>query len=450
MLNVRIRELISELLESFALVGVTPIAIYEKDGDGKITLVAHANHSHFPRHCQELWQINDGKTRCHQDMIERAGEGFTSGRPGTSLCHAGLTTEIYPINVDGETVAVLQFGAFLEPDVDDGEQRLERHHRLMNELGANPAVASHIKELLFDHGLRRTDSDRDWIRRALPLTIERVIYRHLEDLSQELRVRKQEDTVKTSAYHDVQLRLQAALAQAEDHLYELKDPTAKTWYLHESAEQVVNSIEMAGTVLHNLMQGGYLPEDYRFEQLDLREIILDAISLAHPVALQKRININHEIKPERMRIMIQASGIHLQQAFNNLVHNAVKYSYRANQYGGRHVTIRGQYAEHGYKVTITNYGVGILNEEYERIFEPGYKGKLREREYRTGSGQGLPLTKQIIDRHNGKICLNSQPMGDSENNKKCPYLTEFKVWLPLTQPTKSTSAGKPKERVDNG
>jgi signal transduction histidine kinase len=200
---------------------------------------------------------------------------------------------------------------------------------------------------------------------------------------------------------------------------------------------VVSSIELAGTVLHNLMRGEYLPEDYHFENLDLRDILTKAISIVHPLAQQKNINIQPEVEPARMRIMLQASSIHLQQAFNNLLHNAVKYSYRASKYGGRHVTIRGFYAEHGYKVAISNFGVGILEEEYEKIFEPGYKGKLREKEYRTGSGLGLSLTEQIIEKHRGRIGVKSIPMGESSDDKTHPYLTEFEVWLPLTQMTRS-------------
>lgn len=348
--------------------------------------------------------------------------------------------------IDGETVAVLQFGSFLGPDQKDESERLDLHNRLMKELDATPQSADHIKTLLFDEKLRRSQSDREWLERTLPLIIERVIYRHLEDLNQELRVRKQEESVRKSAYHDVQLRLQAALAQAENHLEELKDPTAKNWYLRESADRVVNSIELAGAVLHNLMRGEYLPEDYRFEQRDLRNIIMDAIALAHPLAEQKNISIHHEITPEYMRIMLQASSVHLQQAFNNLVHNAVKYSYRGSGYGGRHVTIRGFYAKQGYQVVIGNYGVGILRDEYEKVFEPGYKGKLRQKEYRTGSGQGLPLTKEIIERHKGRISVSSNPASDPETDKNCPYLTEFTIWLPLTQPRKSASAGKSGER----
>lgn len=368
-------------------------------------------------------------------MLARASEGFTASSPSTVLCHAGLATEIHPIVIDGQTVAVLQFGAFLEPEKREelDRERIDLHHRLMNALGARPDLADSIKDLLFDEALRHPGSDREWLRRMLPLIIERVIYRHLKDLSQESQMRKREEAVRTAAHHDVQLRLQAALAHADNHLAYLKDPSSKSWALRESAEVTVNSIELVGAVLHNLMRGEYLPEDYRFEQHDLREIITQAVSLAHPMAQQKKIVFQHEIKPDNMGIMLQASGIHLQQAFNNLIHNAVKYSYRASEYEGRFVTVRGNYAEHGYKIVITNYGVGILEEEYEKIFEPGYQGRLREKEYRTGSGQGLPLTRQIIEKHQGRISLCSKPMGEASTEKNTPYLTEFNIWLPLIQ-----------------
>ena len=431
MFNIQAQALIQEVLESFALVGKIPIAIYEKDSEGKTTLIAHADESHFPRHCQELWTISDGERRCEQDMLERASEGFHSARPIVS--HAGLTTEIHPIIIDDRIIVVLQFGAFVDPDENDHDVRLDLHRRLMNTLEAKPELAEHIRELLGDETLRRVASEREWLRCALPLVIEQVIYRHLRDRSQQMEEQRQGDEIRTAAYHDVQLRLQAALAHAADHLEEIKEPTARSWYLQESAERVVNSIELAGTVLHNLMRGEYLPEDYHFENLDLRDILAKAMSIAHPLAQQKNINIQHEIEPVKMRIMLQASTVHLQQAFNNLMHNAVKYSYRASKYGGRHIMIRGFYAEHGYKIVINNFGVGILEEEYEKIFEPGYKGKLRENEYRTGSGLGLSLTKQIIEKHQGRICVKSIPKWESPDDKSHPYLTEFTVWLPLTQ-----------------
>lgn len=260
------------------------------------------------------------------------------------------------------------------------------------------------------------------------------------ELIRELQARKHEDEIRRLACHDVLLRLQAALAQAENHLEELKDPTTKSWSLLDSAEEIVTTIELAGTVLQNMMQGEYLPEEYQFERLDLRDFIMAAISLAQPLAERKNILIHPRITPENMSIALQASPVHLQQAFNNLIHNAVKYSYRAGESDGRQVGIRGSYAEQGYRIVIENHGIGILEEEYERIFEPGYKGILRQQERRTGSGLGLPLTRQIIEKHGGRIGVSSEPIGEPKRDNPCPYLTRFTVWLPLTQPTQTGPA----------
>ncbi|MGH9837415.1 MAG: sensor histidine kinase [Blastocatellia bacterium] len=322
----------------------------------------------------------------------------------------------------------------LEGDRNDEGERLERRQRLMKDLGVDSQLADQIEAALLDEISCRSEFDRSWLKRALPLIVECFIHRHLSDFSQELQARRREESVRGLAYHDVQLQLQAALAQAENHAEELKDPTAKSWSLRESAEELVTTIELAGAVLQNLMQGEYLPEDYLFEQLDLRRIVRSAISLAQPMAERKNITIRPHLAPENMPIMLQVSPIHLQQAFNNLIHNAVKYSYRGGEYGGRQVGIRGSYAEQGYRIVIENHGIGILEEEYDLIFEPGYKGLLRQKERLTGSGLGLPLTRQIIEKHKGKIGVCSEPAGEPARDQTHPYLTRFTVWLPLTQP----------------
>jgi signal transduction histidine kinase len=450
--TIQARELIRELLESFAAVGNFPVAFYERDEEGRTVLVAKSNDDHFPGHCQLLWRIKDGKEQCAQDMLVRAGEGFEARESRQSVCHAGLTTEIHPVVIEGEVVAVLQFGAYVDEEC-PREERLKRHESLMERLQANPQMAEQVRALLEDEALRGVVKDRELLRRLLSLVAERVVYRHLVDFDQEKRMRRHRESVEVSAYHDVQLRMQSALAHADLHLTDLSDPAVKTWALRESAETVVKSIELAGSVLSNLMRGQYLPRDYRFEQHDLRAVVMDAIQLAHPIALQRNILILHEIFPESLRIQAQVSRVHLQQAFNNLLHNAVKYSHRGREYGGRSVTVKGTYKHQGYRIEIGNYGVGILEEERELIFEQGYTGKLRESEYRTGSGHGLPLTRQIIRRHHGTIEVSSKPMGDPERDANCPYLTVFSIWLPLTQPVrpahgKGEEDGKEDGRMD--
>lgn len=433
MFSIQAKEMIHALLESFALASNTPIAIYERGSDGKYTQLVHADREHFPDHCRALWAIKGGESACRDDMTARIVEGLKSTDPSTVMCHAGLTTEIYPIVVDGETVAVLQFGAFL--DDRDGEddlrqQRQNRHDQLMRGLNIADEQAAEINRLLFSEELRRSKEERRLLRAYLAKVVEQVVYRHLKDKERHMLI----------AFHDVQLQVQAAMgwaAELEDELKPVRElrgaETSLDWF-RMAAKNVEAKCKGVSMVLQSLMRGEYLPEDYRFRQQDLRNLITAAISLVHPFAQQKNVVIREEIKPEHLKIMVQASQVHLQQAFNNLVHNAVKYSFRGSKYGDRRVEVRGFYAEHGFKLQISNYGIGILEDEYERVFEEGYKGKLRLEEYRTGSGQGLALTKRIIEKHNGTIAVHSQPVGDPQTDVNCPYLTEFTVWLPLTQP----------------
>jgi two-component system phosphate regulon sensor histidine kinase PhoR len=264
----------------------------------------------------------------------------------------------------------------------------------------------------------------------------------MQKADNEVRAREDEAEIQRQACRDALQRLQTALAQAENHLEELKDPTAKSWSLRESAEEIVMAIEMAGTVLQNLLRDEYLPGEYHFAPLDLRAIVASAVALAEPLAARRNLRLGLSLTPDHMPISLPASPIHLQQAFRNLLHNAVVYSRRAGEPGASGpppgdgcVTIHGAYADQGYRITIENFGPGICEEEYERIFEAGYKGELRLRERGTGAGLGLALTKQVIEKHRGWIRVQSKPAGEPAADASRPYLTRFTIWLPLTQPT---------------
>ncbi|WP_105436225.1 sensor histidine kinase [Neorhizobium tomejilense] len=86
----------------------------------------------------------------------------------------------------------------------------------------------------------------------------------------------------------------------------------------------------------------------------------------------------------------------IERAMTNLVQNAIEH-------GGRHVILR--VLESGFEVE--DDGPGIPPEERERVFEPFHR--LRPRS--TGSGLGLNLVQQIIERHDGRVSILSAPGG---------------------------------------
>ncbi|MBX5186321.1 HAMP domain-containing histidine kinase [Rhizobium sp. NZLR5] len=86
----------------------------------------------------------------------------------------------------------------------------------------------------------------------------------------------------------------------------------------------------------------------------------------------------------------------IERVMTNLVQNAIEH-------GGRHVTLR--VTASGFEVE--DDGPGIPLEERDRVFEPFHR--LRPRS--TGSGLGLNLVQQIIERHGGRVSIVSAPGG---------------------------------------
>jgi signal transduction histidine kinase len=111
---------------------------------------------------------------------------------------------------------------------------------------------------------------------------------------------------------------------------------------------------------------------------------------------------------------IIGSGDELNQVWTNIIHNAVQ----AMQGMGR-ILIETYRREHGITVRISDTGPGIPREHLARIFDPFFTTKGQG----LGSGLGLSISQQIIERHEGEIRVESQP-----------GRTAFEVLLPF-QPT---------------
>jgi two-component system NtrC family sensor kinase len=111
---------------------------------------------------------------------------------------------------------------------------------------------------------------------------------------------------------------------------------------------------------------------------------------------------------------IICSSAELNQVWTNIIHNAVQA-----MKGVGKISIETFPREHGIVVRITDTGPGIAKEHLTRIFDPFFTTK----DQGVGSGLGLSISQQIVERHQGEIRVESEP-----------GRTSFEVTLPL-QPT---------------
>jgi two-component system phosphate regulon sensor histidine kinase PhoR len=108
---------------------------------------------------------------------------------------------------------------------------------------------------------------------------------------------------------------------------------------------------------------------------------------------------------QRLRFVIEGEGIacadalRLQQAFSNLIDNAIKY-------GGTDTTV--DIAIERAVVRISDHGEGIPAEERERIFRRFYRVDKSRSQDVAGTGLGLAITKHLIHRMGGSIAVESE------------------------------------------
>lgn len=107
----------------------------------------------------------------------------------------------------------------------------------------------------------------------------------------------------------------------------------------------------------------------------------------------------------------------LEQALENLVANAVKYT----RSGGKVTVEFSKASEQMVGIRIRDTGIGISREDREKLFTEFFRAENARAMEEMGTGLGLAIVKQIIDKHNGRIEFESEPGRG----------TMFEVFLPV-------------------
>lgn len=144
------------------------------------------------------------------------------------------------------------------------------------------------------------------------------------------------------------------------------------------------------------------------ESLNLVELISDVTNEFSNQAVSRNIHLTF-VKPEWGVPLITADRKKLRVVFENLIDNAIKYT----KTGGR-VTImiigdRLNTAEPQLEITVADSGIGINPHDRDKIFHKFYRGAGAIQVEPDGTGVGLYLSRDIIERHRGTIWYESRP-----------------------------------------
>ncbi len=421
------REAQKGLLDALTSATGLPTGLYEERDGRMATLFSDLSLDKFEPHCKFIQQFPRGKEVCDVDQCIRAKRVAITGTEDQTLCWAGLYNQAIPVIVDGVVKAVLLYGEMQIEGEEYRESSLQRHEQAVSRLKLSSAEAAELRKLLLQ-AKKYTPEELDLVKATFS-RVSRFFYRMFEE---EERFRQGVEQFRSSVEkitHEVQTRLQPVLANAENLLTEFHTLSEKE--REAGVKEVLNSALALATMLNNW---GQFQEADHFEEQPLETLLYEAKRIYAAEAQRRGISIRIDLRPVDGRpVVLPISRPHLQLALNNIVHNAIKYSFRSGPGRTRHIEITGRQFGRYYAVSVQNYGVGILPEEIESrsIFEDGVQGKLTQGEYRTGSGKGLYFAEQVIHRHYGRISVSSKQMSDEVESEGEPHLNEFTVLLPL-------------------
>ena len=169
---------------------------------------------------------------------------------------------------------------------------------------------------------------------------------------------------------------------------------------------ITTSVEKASKVVFALKNYARFDNSDEKQSAKIEEGIETVLEIYHN---QLKLNIevvrNYQDTPE-----IMCYPDELIQVWTNLIHNGIQ----AMKDGGK-LVLATLVENNGITVEITDSGSGIPADIKEQIFEAFYTTKPAGE----GSGLGLHISKKIVDKHDGKIDVTSQP-----------GKTKFTVWLP--------------------
>lgn len=135
--------------------------------------------------------------------------------------------------------------------------------------------------------------------------------------------------------------------------------------------------------------------------VDLVDILNQTISQLQGFSRKKQVQVRAKF-PASLPL-IQGDATRLRQVFTNLIGNAIKFTPQKGR-----VFVQAKANQKNVLISITDTGIGIPTEDLERIFGKFYQVEEHSTRSAEGSGLGLHIARQLVERHNGKIWAQSE------------------------------------------
>jgi two-component system phosphate regulon sensor histidine kinase PhoR len=244
-------------------------------------------------------------------------------------------------------------------------------------------------------------SRRSWLVRIAPLgdgdLLVRLIDRSEARAAEQMRV----DFV-ANASHELRTPLSTLIGYAEtlrERIGDIDDETRIRFMsiVHEEAQRMQRVVEDLISLSRIEAEKFTTPT----EAVDLEQLIHVSIESARRIAAQRQSELICRVEPNLP--MISADGSQILLVLDNLIMNALRYGEP-----GTPVTISASLEDAMVQVAVADEGEGIAPEHLHRLTERFYRVDTSRSRSLGGTGLGLSIVKHIVERHRGRLTIESE------------------------------------------
>lgn len=222
-----------------------------------------------------------------------------------------------------------------------------------------------------------------------------------KELEQSLSYNADKDLFISLLAHDLRNPFGVLLGYTEMLLGDIRSYDIA--YIEKLIGEVYNSAHNTYSLLEDLlkwsrMRNGRYP--FELQQVSFKSICSEVVNLLTPISSAKKIIINCI---DDKGILFSADADMLKAILRNLLTNAIKFT---NNFGVIKISI--EKTDSNVIFSVSDNGIGIAAERLEHIFEISHSstyGTANEK----GTGLGLLLCKEFVEKHGGKIWVKSDP-----------------------------------------
>ena len=236
------------------------------------------------------------------------------------------------------------------------------------------------------------------------IAIENVrLFSEIQDKSRQLEVasRHKSEFLATMS-HELRTPLNAIIGFSEVLLQEMFGSIneKQTEYLNDVLGSGRHLLSLINDILDlSKIEAGRMELD--LDRFSLVEALQNGVTMVRERAARHDIALSLDVTPDVD--LVEADPRKIKQVVFNLLSNAVKFT----PDGGR-VAVRAERGNGDIVVRVTDTGIGIADEDRERIFEEFQQARRQSERSREGTGLGLALAKRFVELHGGRLMVESE------------------------------------------